>query len=266
MSMVERDDGAEIWWEAVGPEGAPAVVLIMGLGYPAAMWWRQIPAISSRHRVILLDNRGAGHTGDVAGAPYAIETMADDVIAVLDAAGEHEAHLVGLSMGGMIAQEIALTRPELVRSLTVLATHPGLRHATFEPEALAMMQKRGNLTARQAAELAIPFNYAVGTPRAAIEEDWDVRLPLASSPAGYTAQLMGGMHWSSLDRLPDLEAPLLVLHGADDRLVPPVNGRRVAGAVPGSAHVEIAGANHLLTTDRTDEVNGLLLGWFDKHA
>ena len=230
------------------------------------MWWRQIPAITSRYRVILIDNRGAGHTGDVVGAPYPIETMADDVIAVLEAAEEKQAHLVGLSMGGMIAQEVALTRPELVRSLVLMATHPGIRHATFEPEALRLVQARKAMSPREAAEAAIPFNYAEATPRALIEEDWELRLPLATSPAGYTAQMMGGLNWSSLDRLPSLEPPLAGDHGADDRLVPAVNGQRIADAVPGAVHIEIAGANHILTTDKADEVNHLLLAWFDKHA
>jgi pimeloyl-ACP methyl ester carboxylesterase len=238
----------------------------MGLGYPAAMWWRQIPALAKRHRVIVVDNRGAGHTGDVVGAPYSIETMADDVVAVIEAAGEERVHLVGLSMGGMIAQEVALTRPELVQSLVLMATHPGVRHATFEPEALALMQQRRNMTPREAAEAAIPFNYADTTPRASIEEDWDVRLPLASTPAGYVAQMRGGAHWSSLHRLPNLEPPLLVIHGAHDRLVPPVNGQRVANAVPGAVHIEVAHAGHVLTTDQADEINGLLLAWFDRNA
>jgi pimeloyl-ACP methyl ester carboxylesterase len=122
------------------------------------------------------------------------------------------------------------------------------------------------MTALEAAEAAIPFNYAAATPRALIEEDWELRMPLATTPAGYTAQMMGGMHWSSLDRLPSLEVPLLVLHGADDQLVPAVNGRRIAAAVPGSVHVELDGANHILTTDKADEVNDHLLAWFDKHS
>ena len=266
MSVVEREDGAQIWWELGGPDGAPAVALVMGLGYPAAMWWRQIPAITTRYRVILIDNRGAGHTGDVVGAPYSIETMAEDVIAVLEAADVKKVHLVGLSMGGMIAQELALSRPELVQSLVLMATHPGIRHATFDPEALGLVQARKSMSAREAAEAAIAFNYAETTSRALMEEDWELRLPLASSPEGYTAQMMGGISWSSLDRLSELEPPLLILHGADDRLVPAVNGQRIADAVPGSVHVELADANHILTTDKADEVNELLLSWFDKHA
>jgi pimeloyl-ACP methyl ester carboxylesterase len=76
----------------------------------------------------------------------------------------------------------------------------------------------------------------------------------------------GGAAWSSLARLATLEPPALVLHGADDQLVPPVNGERVASAIPGAVHIRIDNANHILTTDRTDEVNGLLLAWFEKFA
>jgi 3-oxoadipate enol-lactonase len=265
MPTVTRDDGAEIWWEATGPEGAPAVVLVMGLGYPAAMWWRQVPVLAERHRVIVLDNRGAGRTGDVVGAPYSVPLMAADVLAVLDAAGERRAHVVGISMGGMIAQELALGHPERVISLVLLATHPGAAHATFRPEATALLQSRAGWTPREAAEAAIPFNYATTTPRAAMEEDWAVRLPLATTPAGYLAQLMGTMSWSSLDRLAGLEPPVLVVHGEDDALIPVENGRLVAAAVPGAELVELPDANHVLTTDRTEAVNELVLGWITRH-
>ncbi len=98
MPLLERPDNARISWEADGPEGGQAVLLIMGLGYPAAMWFRQMPALTERYRVIRVDNRGAGHTGDVPGAPYTVEMMAADCLAVLDAAEASSAHVVGISM------------------------------------------------------------------------------------------------------------------------------------------------------------------------
>ena len=264
MSVVQREDGAEIWWEATGPQGAPAVVLVMGLGYPAAMWWRQLAALVERYRVLVVDNRGAGHTGDVVGAPYTVPMMAADVAAVLEAAGETSAHLVGISMGGTIVQELALSRPELVRSLVLMATHSGIAHAVMNPEAVAMLQARGTMTADEAAEASIPFNYAPTTDRALVEQDWAVRLPLACTAEGYLAQATGGFTWTSLDRLPALDVPTLVVHGELDRLVPPANGELLAKTVPGAELEVVAGANHVLTTDKAAEVNALLLGWLDR--
>jgi 3-oxoadipate enol-lactonase len=200
------------------------------------------------------------------GAPYSVPIMAADVLAVLDAAGERRAHLVGISMGGMIAQEVALSAPERVVSLVVLATHPGAAHATFRPEATALLQSRSSWTPQEAAEASIPFNYATTTSRAAMEEDWAVRLPLATTPAGYLAQLMGTMAWTSLDRLPGLRLPVLVVHGEDDALIPVENGELVARSIPGAELVVLEDANHVLTTDRTATVNQLLVDWIGRHS
>lgn len=263
VSVLERPDGARIWWTSEG-DGEP-VVLVMGLAYPSDMWFRVAPALAKEHRVLRLDNRGAGRTGDVPGAPYSVETMASDVLAVLDEAGETSAHVIGASMGGLIAQEIALTAPEKVRSLVLACTHPGTAHAVWDPEALALLTNRANLTPRQAAEASIPFNYAAGTPRERMEEDWAVRLPLACTPAGYLAQVQGSSAWSGLERLPSLRVPTLVVHGAGDRLVPAENGRRIAQEVLGAELVIIADANHLFFTDQPERTTELLLDWLGRH-
>lgn len=263
MSVLERPDGARIWWTSEG-RGAP-VVLVMGLAYPSDMWFRVSPVLAEGYRVLRLDNRGAGRTGDVPGAPYSVETMADDVLAVLDEADETSAHVVGASMGGLVAQEIALAAPERVRSLVLACTHPGAAHSVWDPQALALLTNRGSLTSQQAAEASIPFNYAAGTPRQRIEEDWAVRLPLACTPEGYLAQAQGTSTWSGLERLPSLRVPTLVVHGEDDRLVPAVNGRRIAEAVPGAELAIIADANHLFFTDQPERTHELLLDWLGRH-
>ena len=265
MPLLERPDNARISWESDGPEGGQAVLLIMGLGYPAAMWFRQLPALTERYHVIRVDNRGAGHTGDVPGAPYTVEKMAADCLAVLDAAEVTSAHVVGISMGGLMAQEIALIAPERVRSLCLLATHPGIAHAVMNPEAMAMLGNRGELTARQAAEASIPFNYAPSTPRERMEEDWAVRLPLAATNQGYVAQLTGTSQWDGYDRLGRITSPTLVLHGELDALVPPDNGRILADRIPGAELVIVPEANHLLGTDQPEQVSELLVKWLDRH-
>ena len=259
MSTVLRPDGAEIAWQATG--SGPAVLLIMGLAYPAAAWHRQVPVLAERHRVITVDNRGAGDTGDVPGAPYTVELMAQDCLAVLDAAGEEQAHVVGISMGGLMAQEIALTHPERVLSLTLLATHPGIAHGVWEPEVLAFLQSRATMTAEESREASIPFNYAAGTSRATIEQDWEVRAAGTAGPVGYAAQ-GGTALWSGFERLPELAVRTLVLHGDGDRLVAPANGEKIAAAIPDAKLVIVPGANHVLTTDQPALLNELLLDWF----
>ena len=265
MPLLERPDNARISWEADGPEGGGAVLLIMGLGYPAAMWFRLMPALTEHYRVIRLDNRGAGRTGDVPGAPYTVETMAADCLAVLDAAKVRAVQVVGISMGGLMAQEIALTAPDRVRSLCLLATHPGIAHAVMNPEAMTMLGNRGELTAREAAEASIPFNYAPSTPRERIEEDWAVRLPLAATNEGYVAQLSGTSQWDGYDRLDRITSPTLVMHGELDALVPPDNGRILADRIPGAELVTVPQANHLLGTDQPEQVSQLLVSWLDRH-
>jgi len=266
---VARPDGAEIVWydDGVGgDEVAETVLLIMGLGYPAAMWYRTIPALADRYRLISVDNRGAGRTGDVVGAPYAVETMTADLLAVLDAAGVEQAHVVGISMGGTMAQELALSHPQRVRSLTLMATHPGAAVAVWDAEALEVLSSRGDVGIRAAAEMSVPFNYAPDTSRERIEQDWAIRFPLACTAAGYAAQLGGTNVWAGLERLPTLALPTLVLHGDLDRLVPTENGRILADAIPDAELQIVIGANHLLITDRTDEVNRLLLEWLDRQS
>src|ERR1700741_3500666 len=109
-----ENDGVEIFWDEEG-KGDP-VLLIMGLGWPSDMWYRTKPLLAVQYRTIIFDNRGAARSEMPAG-PYPIATMASDAAAVLDAAGVQSAHIYGVSMGGMIAQEFALQYPHRVRSL-----------------------------------------------------------------------------------------------------------------------------------------------------
>jgi 3-oxoadipate enol-lactonase len=265
VPVVQREDGAVISWERDGQQDAPPVLLIMGLAYPAAMWFRLVPALAERYRVIRLDNRGAGRTGDVTGVPYTVPTMAADCLAVLDAAGVASAHVVGISMGGLMAQELAITEPERVRSLCLMATHPGIAHAVINPEALALVTSgRADMTPQEAAEASIPFNYAPGTPRDVIEEDWAVRFPLACSLAGYTAQVQGTLPWTRYDDLSGVSTPTLVVHGELDALVPPANGETLAARIPGAELTTVPDANHLLMSDQPEQVAKVLLDWLDR--
>jgi pimeloyl-ACP methyl ester carboxylesterase len=262
MNRVRRPDGAEIAWYDEG-SGFP-VLLIMGLAYPAAAWFRQVPVLARHHRVLTVDNRGAGATGLAPGAPYTVETMTDDCLAVLDEAGVAKAHVVGISMGGLMAQELGLAHADRVQSLTLMASHPGVASGVWPQEVHDFLAARYAMSAEERGEFSIPFNYHPSTARELIEEDWLAREAGTAGPEGYAAQ--GGTgQWSGYDRLPSMSVPTLVVNGAQDRLVVPGNSELLAAAIPDAKHVVVEGANHILTTDRADEVNALLLEWFREH-
>jgi pimeloyl-ACP methyl ester carboxylesterase len=258
-------DGARIFWEEEG-DGDP-VLLIMGLGYPSAMWYRMLPYLVDGYRTIRFDNRGTGGTGVPAGT-YTIKEMADDAAAVLDAAGEPSAHVVGLSMGGFIAQELALRHAGRVRSLALVCTHMnGPEAVAPSPEALDMMARRSSMTPREAAEAAVPFVYATDTDRALIEEDFAVRMRQPTSPEGYERQLQAVLaHGGTYGRLPQIGVPTLVVQGTEDRLVDPANAPVLAGAIPGAQLVMIEGASHVLLTDRTQQTATALRAFLDDVA
>jgi len=244
------NQGTTIYWDEQGT-GAP-ILLIMGLGYPSAMWHRTRPALSTSFRTIALDNRGAGRS-DVPAGPYSIALMASDAAAVLDAAGVPSAHVFGVSMGGMIAQEFALQYPRRVQSLILGCTAAGGPNAKrAEPAAVEMLKARSWMTPEQAAEAAIPFLYDAGTPRHLIDEDIATRCAWPPNPAGYLAQLQAILAWESFNRLPQITAPTLVIHGKVDRLVPADNGELIATRIPGAQLVLLEHASHLFSTDQPE--------------
>ena len=263
MAFVENQ-GARIYWDEQG-RSAP-VLLIMGLGYPPYMWHRTRPVLATRYQTIALDNRGVGRS-DVPTGPYPIALMASDAAAVLDAAGVESAHVFGVSMGGMIAQEFALEYPKRVRSLILGCTAAGGRSALrAEPEAIQMLTARSKMSPEEASEAAVPFIYDAATPRERIEEDLAIRRPWFPRPEAYTAQLQGILAWEAYSRLSEIAAPTLVIHGESDRLVPPGNAKLIAERIPGAKLVMIPHASHLFLTDQTEVSHHAILQFLDEQA
>jgi len=246
MSFVENQ-GTKIYWDETG-RGAP-VLLIMGLGYTSAMWYRTRPALAQHFRTIAFDNRGVG-LSDVPPGPYSIATMATDAAAVLDAAAVARAHVFGVSMGGMIAQEFALQYPARTRSLILGCTATGGPSAVrAENNVIDLLMARG-MTLEQAREAVLPYIYDAATPREKIDEDTRVRARWLPSLESYMAQLQGILAWESYSRIAQITAPTLVIHGKSDALVPPGNGELIAARIPGAKLVLLEHASHLFTTDQ----------------
>ena len=262
MPFVENQ-GAKIYWYEQG-QGAP-VLLIMGLGYTSVMWHRIRPALAQRYRTVAFDNRGVG-LSDVPPGPYSIATMASDAAAVLDAAGVSSAHIFGVSMGGMIAQEFALQYPKRTRSLILGCTSPGGPSAVrAKSKVIDVLLMRG-MTPEQAREAILPYIYDANTPREKIEEDVSLRQPWLPSPEGYMAQLQGILAWKGYSRIAQITAPTLVIHGKSDALVPPGNGELIAKRIPGTRLVLLEHASHLFLTDQTQASYKEILEFLLSHA
>jgi 3-oxoadipate enol-lactonase len=286
---VTRDDGVEIYWEeaevlppstqsaqrenhvvsassasSANSAVAQPLLLIMGLGATLEWWWRLAPILAARYRTIVYDNRGVGRS-DVPDGPYAIPAMADDAVALLDAAGVASAHVFGASMGGMIAQELALHHPARVRSLILGCTACGGRQAVpASKEVSAALSARSKMTREEAMWVMAPYIFDAGTPRERVAEDIAVRLGARVTNDGYFAQLAGIRAWAGThDRLAGIGMPTLVIHGETDDLVPPENGRIIARAIPGSRLVMIPHASHIFFTDQLQTSTDALLSFLD---
>lgn len=262
MPFVENQ-GAKIYWDEQG-QGEP-ILLIMGLGWPSTMWHRTRPILAARYRTIAFDNRGAGRS-DVPPGPYSMASMASDAAAVLDAAGAQRAHVLGASMGGMIAQEFALQYPERVHSLVLACTACGGPHATqAAPEVIQVLLNRTGTPAER-AEAVVPFIYDAATPRARIDEDLAILSKNYVTPEGYAAQLQGILAWEAYTRLPQIHIPTLVIHGLTDRLVPAANSDLVASRIPGAQLVKIPNASHIFMTDQPDAAHHSILEFLSRQT
>jgi 3-oxoadipate enol-lactonase len=246
MSFVENQ-GAKIYWDEQG-SGEP-MLLIMGLGYPSYMWHRSRPALAQCYRTIALDNRGVGQSDAPAGV-YSIALMSSDAAAVMDAAGVESAHVFGVSMGGMIAQEFALQYPKRVRSLILGCTTPGGPHAIQAESAVRQILMRQGMTPEEAKEAFIPFIYDAATPRERIDEDMAIRMKWYPTPQGYAGQLQAILSWEAHSRIAQITAPTLVIHGETDRLIPPANALLIIERIPGAKLVSIPHAGHIFETDQ----------------
>jgi pimeloyl-ACP methyl ester carboxylesterase len=264
--LARSADGTKLQYDRTG-RGVP-VLLVMGLGMTAAGWWRTVPVLAERLQVLTFDNRGVGRSDRPAG-PYTLAQMADDAIAVLDAVGADRAHVYGISMGGMIAQHIALRYPHRVRALVLGATTAGGTLAVPPGEAtIDFLRRRPSMPAEEGVWSSIPYNYSPRTREHhgdRIGEDVVHRLQFPLDAAGYAAQLAAATQHDVAAEVGRVSAPTLVVHGADDVIVPPENGRLLAGAIPGAHLGLLEDAAHLYTTD-APEADREVLRFLVEHA
>jgi 3-oxoadipate enol-lactonase len=240
-------------WESTGT-GDP-VLMIMGLGLSGGAWWRTVPVLSRSLRVITFDNRGVGRSR--ARFPSCtIEAMADDAVSVLDAAGVERAHVYGFSLGGMVAQQLALRHRGRVRSVVLGATHAGGPLAVRpDGDVIAFFRRRASMRAEEAARASVPFNYGPRCRREhrdRIAEDIAQRLSHPFPELAYRAQMFAAALHNSHRRLRQIAAPTLVVHGRHDRVVPVGNAEILAGGIPGARLRVLEDSGHLYATEQPE--------------
>jgi pimeloyl-ACP methyl ester carboxylesterase len=239
-----------VYYESVGR--GPAVLVILGQGMSVEAGWRTVARLASQFRVLAFDNRDMGRS-DASPWPYLVTQMANDAVAVLNAAGEERAHVYGISLGGMVAQEIALRHRNRVSALVLGATTPGgPRAIPQDPQVLTFFTRVGVMGTEEAAWAAVPYSYGERTRREhgeRIAEDIARRMQQPPSALAYLHQVAAAASHSTLSRLGGITAPTLVVHGGQDMLQSPQNARVLADAIPGAELRLWPEAGHLYVTD-----------------
>ncbi|MEE8470371.1 MAG: alpha/beta fold hydrolase, partial [Dehalococcoidia bacterium] len=227
------------------------LVLIMGFGGRLEGWFFQIRSFQKHYQVVAFDSRGSGKT-DTPSEPYDIRTMADDVIGLMDHLGVDKAHILGMSMGGMIAQEIAINYPDRVNKLVLAATHAGMDEGS--EVSLQMMEALGlgeDFTEEDLANMDVmKFMSSV------VSMSFNRRLyrlilvPLSRRYAksigisGLKGQFEAVQAFNTLERLHMIGAPTLVISGTDDRLMPADSSEVIARGIPDAKLVKVEGGSH----------------------
>ncbi len=262
MPMVAVDD-ASLFYEETGPADAPAVVFSNSLGATVEMWDAQVRALAGRYRVIRYDTRGHGRSPAVAG-PLSIERLAADLAGLIAALGIDRAHVVGLSLGGMTAQALAIHHPERVASLVLMATAPHLPPADGWEARAATVETQG-LPAIVDAVMTRWFTPAMSQTNAPALSHLRGRF-LACDPSGYAAccRAIGAMDLRP--HLGRIGAPTLVVAGGDDPVTTVAMAESLAGAIPGAGLEVVPDSAHLFVVEKPAETNALLEDFLDRET
>lgn len=263
MAILTTSDGVKLRYELHGGGGEP-LLLIMGLGGTLDFWQFQTPVFARTHRVAVYDNRGMGGSDKPKG-PYDIATLANDALAILDGVGFDRAHVVGISMGGMIAQELALRHPDRVGALVLACTFA-------KPDEDVRVQAAGMRELRDVDPKQL-FKAMMGlilSPEfIAREREWLRGLRDKALETfvldGYLAQLAATMGHDATAELENIAAPTLVITGTQDKLVPPAASDLLAQLIPEAKLVKLEGGSHGFNVEMADRFNAEVLRFIDAH-
>lgn len=241
-------NGISMYYEVQG-KGVP-LIMIQGFAGNHQAWFFQTPVFRKCYKVIIFDNRGVGKSGR-SGEPYTIKTMADDVIALMDYLGIDKAHILGVSMGGLAAQEVAISHPERVIKLVLGSTFAETERNDVHPELMKALGVRegdtsvdtGNIDFRKLMNFMVSSAFNKRLYRMVLLT-LSRRSMESIDASGYLEQMAAVTSYSTLDRLHLIKAPTLVLTGTGDRIVSPSMSDLLASRIPNATLVKVKGGSH----------------------
>lgn len=244
----------DMYYETNG-EGEP-LVLISGYSADHTSWAMHVPVFSKKYLTITMDNRGVGQTVIPEG-PFTIDDMADDTAALLDALDIKKAHVIGVSMGGVIAQALALRHPDKVKGLVLCSTTAQVPpHSRFALGMMADALVKGNITNEIHDMMMLAWTFS---DRMFASPDMMKRMlagassgRIRPSPENMVRQLKAGSQFDSTLRLGEIKTPTVVIHGNEDILFPISYGKELAGGIPGAKFIELQGAAHTAYIEAAD--------------
>ncbi len=250
-------NGIDLYYESTG--AGKSLVLIAGLGYSSWMWHKMVPGLAKHFRVITFDNRGVGQSDKPEG-PYTAQMLGDDTAELIAALGIHHAAVLGHSMGGFVAQALALNHSEHVSKLILAATNfGGPRQIPVTPKAMKVLTDvSGDPIERLKRGILISCAPGFGDAHPEIIQEWiEFRIKNPILPAPYQAQLAIGLGLASEEasfeqRLKNVRVPTLILFGSEDKVVPPGNADLLAKRIPDSTIRILPNAGHFFPLDSTD--------------
>lgn len=250
-----------LYYEEAG-EGE-SLVMVQGLATDHLGWMLQVPAFSEQYRVITFDNRDVGQSKQADG-PYEIADMARDALTLADHLELDTFHLLGMSMGGAIAQEMALIAPERLRTLTLVVTFAGGGNWAIERSRL-WAEIRGLLDHETHLDWLLLFGmseqFYESAERIAYSKQLMRANPHPQSTEAFQRQIEASGRHETRDRLPTISVPTHVIGAEHDTLVPVWKSKEIAELIPDADYSVMPGAPHALNMERAEEFNEMVLGW-----
>ena len=262
-------NGINLYYEMHGSNG-PHMMLICGLGSHLAAWDLEFVEMLTREtQLVLFDNRGSGRS-EKPDTQYSIPMLADDAAGLLDSLGIPDAHVLGASMGGMIAQEFAVRHPHRTATLTLCCTTPGGdKMIPPESDVILTLARVDGLTPEEIARKNRPLSFT----QEFMDNNWDWleekmrrEIPYTAPAFAFKRQMAAAMHHDSYDGLAMITCPTLVLTGTEDILVPPENSDLIASRIPGAVLKRYEKTGHGFMSEARDAVVSDILDMVQRHS